>query len=163
MRSTAKLHFQASIHESRLQDKQDYCAITVGQRGGWQRDSWRLRDFKSRNGLTVQCTARFPDVNCSPHSGQPPGMLLFGRENSHLAKCHPIFPSKFLEFSTGKNLPNRNLPFTPSLPPGHAFAYCGTNIYTVRLHAAEPTFTVVFQNHLETHFANAVVLLNHRL
>lgn len=106
MLSTAELHFQAFIHESRLQEKQEYCVITVGQKGGWQRDSWRLRDFKLRIGLTVQCTASFPDVKCSPHSGQPPGMLLFGRENSHLAKCHPIFSSKFLEFSTGKNLPN---------------------------------------------------------
>lgn len=162
--STTKLHFQAFINVFMLHENHQVGIITMGQSRGWQRDISRLGDFKLRIWLTVQNKASFPDVKCSPHSGQPPGTALFWRENVPNVKCHHLFSSKFLAFSAGKNLPNMEICLLPlSLPWGHVFACWEASIYIVGLHGAKSIFTVVFQNQLETYFDNAVFLLNHRL
>lgn len=115
--STTKLHFQAFINVFMLHENHQVCVITMGQSGSWQRDISRLGDFTLRIGLTVQNKASFPDVKCSPHAGQPPGTALFWRENVPNVKCHHLFSSKFLAFSTGKNLPNMEICLFTPFPP----------------------------------------------
>lgn len=123
------------------------------------------REHLPRRLLTETCAPcslqdNHSPAKSSPYSGSPPGTLLYVMGVSHLAKCYHLHHFQML-WDFHRKGPSEHTTLILALSP---LTHRDGRISTTASHSAQLmlAITVMFRTHLETHRANAFVLLSHR-